>query len=166
MKYVCKRSNGVAILITATLVTAILVFVALTSFGVWIRGIWELLAMIFAVAVIQVSQKHLFSSFEYILDPEDEIIYRNRITVIRVAGQKRTSLFTLGLGKLVAVVPYKDRKKLKEEYGTPKAKYSYCTDILPKESCILVFGDAEEAVFVRIQCDKEFVLGIEKRMGV
>ena len=60
----------------------------------------------------------------------------------------------------------KDRKKLKEEDGTPKAKYSYCTDILPKESCILVFGDAEEAVFVRIQCDKEFVLGIEKRMGV
>lgn len=166
MKYVCNRKNGVAVLITATLVTITLVFVALSSFGIWIRGIWETLAMIFAVAAIQVSQKHLFSSFEYITDPEDEIIYRNRITVIKVAGRNRTSLFTLGLKNLSAVVPYKDRKKLKKEYGAPKARYSYCTDIFPRESYILVFENGGDTVFVRIQCDSQFICGIERRMGV
>ena len=166
MKYICKRNNAVAVLLSASLVTAILVFISLASFGIWIRGIWETAAMIFAVAAIQISQKHLFSYFEYITDPDDEMIYRNRITVIRVAGKNRTSLFTLGLKNLSAVVPYKERKKLKEEYGTPKARYSYCTDIFPKESYILVFENNGEAVFMRIECDKDFISEIEKRMGV
>jgi hypothetical protein len=39
-------------------------------------------------------------------------------------------------------------------------------DILPKESYILVFENNGEAVFVRIECDKDFVSEIEKRMGV
>ncbi len=166
MKFICKRNNGVAILITATLVTIILVLISLTSFDVWIRGIWETAAMILAVAVIQISQRHLFSSYEYIIDPEDEIIYRNRITVIRVAGSKRTSLFTLGLGTLCAVVPYKERKKLKKEYGSPKVRYSYCTDILPGESYVLVFDSEGETAFVRIQCDNNYAAELQKRMGV
>ena len=166
MKYICKRSNGVVIIVTATLVTAILGFVTLASFGVLFRGIWEIAAMILGVAAIQVSQKHLFSYYEYITDPDDELLHRNRITVIRVAGRNRTSLFTLSLKGLVAVVPYKDRKKLKKEYGIPKARYSYCTDILPKESYILVFENGDESAFVRVQCDKDFAEMLENRMGV
>jgi hypothetical protein len=166
MNYVCKRKNALAVLLSATLVTVILVFIFLAAFGIWIRGIWETAAMILAVAAIQISQKHIFSYFEFIIDPHDEIIYRNRITVVRIAGRNRTSVFTLSLKNLCAVVPYKDRKKLKEEYGTPKSRYSYCMDILPKESYILVFENNGEAVFVRIECDKDFVSEIEKRMGV
>ena len=166
MKHICKRNNGVAILVTATLVTLILVFVALASFDVWIRGIWEISAMLLGVVAIQISQKHLFSSYEYIIDPSDEIIYRNRITVIRVAGQKRTSLFTLGLASLCAVEPYRERKKLKKEFNCPKVRYSYCTDILPKESYVLVFENDGETAFVRIQCDNDFASELQKRMGV
>ena len=166
MKYVCKRENGAAVLICASLVVGILVTVTLASFNVWIRGIWELAAMLLAVAAIQVSQRNIFSSYEYIVDPDDELIYRNRITVIRTAGEKRTSLFTLGLNSLVAVIPYEDRKKLKKEYARPKSRYSYCTDIFPKESFILVFENDGESAFVRLQCGKCFAKELEKRMGV
>lgn len=166
MKYVCVRKNKVAVLVCGTLIVLVLAAVTLASLGVWIRGIFEAVAMLLGVAAIQVAQRYMFSSYEFVLDPDDELINRNRLTVIRVAGQNRTSLVTLPMSSLIAVKPYVKRKKLKEEIGGITASYSFCTDMLPSESYILVFDFGGENTVLRLQCDKKFASELEKRMGV
>ena len=106
MKYVCVRKNKVALLVSGTLVAVVLAAVTLASLGIWYRGVFEMAAMVVGVAAIQVSQRYLFSSYEFIIDPDDALLRHNRLTVIRVAGKNKTSLVTLPLTSLVAVKPY------------------------------------------------------------
>lgn len=165
MKYVCVRKNGVAALVCGTLSILVVAFVLLASFGVWIRGVLELAAMLIAVADIQISQRYLFSSYELILDPEEELLTRNRLTVIRVSGKNRTSLLTLPLTSLVGVEPYIKRKKLKERIGSVGKRYSFCTDMLPKKSYLLIFDFNDENTVIRVECDEAFASELEKRMA-
>ena len=166
MKYVCVRKNKVAALVCGTLLVAVIVFVALSSLGVWIRGIFETAAMLVGVAAIQVGQRYMFSSYEFIVDPDDELTSRNRLTVVRVAGNNRTSLVTLPLSSLVAVKPYVKMKKLKAEIGRVSTSYSFCSDMKPEESYLLVFNFNQKNTVLRLQCDKAFASELEKGMGV
>lgn len=165
MKYIAKRKNTAGIFLACTLGMIILVLVTLISFNVPFRSIFELCAMFAAVGLIQICQRHIFSSYEYILDSSDELLSHNRITVVKVVGKKRTSLFTLKLALLTAVEPYSSKKKLKKKYGKKASFYNFAVDISPKESYLLIFEHDGEASILRLQCDAEFKNELENRAG-
>lgn len=166
MKYVSLSKNKYAALF-ATLFSALtVIFIFLSTLGLFFRGIFEALALASAVAVIQIVQRYLMTYYEYILDPADELITYNRLTVIQIIGKRRTSVYTVPLATLTEALPYKKMKTVEKEYGKIGKKLSFCTDMFPKESCLLVFEDGNELILLRLQCGAEFLSEIEKRKGV
>ncbi|MBQ7779560.1 MAG: hypothetical protein IJ404_03610 [Clostridia bacterium] len=166
MKYVSLSKNKYAALF-ATLFSALtIVFIFLSTLGLLFRGIFEALALASAVAVIQIVQRYLMTYYEYILDPSDELLTYNRLTVIQVTGKRRTSIYTVPLATLTEAIPYKKMKTVEKEYGKIGKKMSFCTDMFPKESCLLIFEDGNELTLLRLQCGTEFLSEIEKRKGV
>ncbi len=166
MKYVSVRKNKASVFLIATFIVLALSFFALSRIDPWVKGIFELLMLIFLLAAIQISQKYLFSGYEYILDREDELTFYNRITVIRTVGKSRTSVFTLPLSSASGIIPYKKTKKVRKEYGKIGAKISFCPDIFPKESYLLLFENNDKLTLMRIECDRAFADEIEKRIGI
>lgn len=166
MKYVSLSKNKYAALF-ATLFSALtVIFIFLSTLGLLFRGIFEALALASAVAVIQIVQRYLMTYYEYILDPADELITYNRLTVIQIIGKRRTSVYTVPLANLSATIPYKKMKTVEKEYGKIGKKLSFCTDMFPKESCLLIFEDGNELILLRLQCGAEFLSEIEERKGV
>ena len=166
MKYVSVRKNSAAAFLTATFAVLALSSFAVSTTGWWIRSVFELISLVFIVVAIQISQKHLLSGYEYILDLEHELTLYNRLTVIRTVGKRRTSLFTVPLSSLSHIIPYKRMRRVEKEYGKIGTKLSFCSDIFPKESYLLVFEDENELTLVRLQCDPAFAEQIEKRIGI
>lgn len=166
MKYVSVRKNKASAFLSATFIVLALSFFALSRIDLWDKSIFELLMLIFLLAAIQISQRYLFSGYEYILDREDELTVYNRLTVIRTVGKRRTALFTVPLSSLSHIIPYKKMRKVKKEYGKIGTKLSFCPDIFPKESYLLVFEDGDQLTLVRIECNSAFADEIEKRLGI
>ncbi|MBO5040307.1 MAG: hypothetical protein J6D09_04330 [Clostridia bacterium] len=166
MKYVSLSKNKYAALF-ATLFSALtVVFIFLSTLGLLFRGIFEAFALAGAVTVIQIVQRYLMTYYEYILDPADELLTYNRLTVIQVVGKRRTSVYTVPLANLSAVIPYKKMKTVEKEYGKVGKKMSFCPDMFPKESCLLIFEDGNELTLLRLQCGGDFMSAIEERRGV
>ena len=166
MKYTSTSKNKYAVLF-ATLFSALtVIFLVIATLNFFIRGIFEVLALACAVTVIQIAQKNLMSYYEYILDPSDELTTYNRLTVIQVVGKRRTSLFTAPLSNLTEVIPYKKMKLIEKEYGRIGKKMSFCPDIFPKESILLVFEEGEELSILRLQCGSEFMTALSERKGI
>ena len=165
MKYVCKGQNGAAKLLTVTFGILALASVTLSAMEIGFKSIFELLTVVFIVAAVQIAQKNILAEYEYILDSEEDLLMYNRITVVRIVGKRRTSLFTLPLSSLKTVVPYKKMRKIEKEMGVKAKKYSFCIDVFPRESAVMVFDYDGEAVLVRLQCDGVFRKEIEKRAG-
>lgn len=169
MKYVCKRENALAFVICAG--TTFIAF-GLAALGIVFEGlfrVFELISMLLLFYTAGLFQKHVISSYEYILDGEDELLSYNRITVVRAASQKKTSLVCTSLKFLTYALPEKDakglKKELKKKYGKIKI-LSFCTDIRPKNRAVLVFEYENECVLMRLQCGEDFISEIEKRAGV
>ncbi len=165
MKYTSTSKNKYAALFATLFGVLTVVFLVISTLGFFIRGIFELLALACAVTVIQIAQRYLMSYYEYILDPADELLTYNRLTVIHVVGQRRTSLYTVPLAGLKDVIPYKKMRKVEKEYGKIGKKMSFCPDMFPKESCLLIFEDGDELVILRLQCDVRFMFVLEERKG-
>lgn len=165
MKYICKSQNGVARLLCATFGILAALCVSLALLDVWYRSVFELFAMAFIVAAIQIAQRNILSSYEYILDPDADLLKYNRLTVIRTVGNRRGSVYTVPLSSLSRVVPYKRMRKIEKEIGKQAKKHSFCADIFPKESVVLIFEYEGEAVLIRLQCGEEFKRELEKRAG-
>ncbi len=166
MKYVSVRKNKAAAFLIATFIVLALSSFALSRIDLWDKHIFELLMLIFLLAAIQISQKHLFSGYEYILDREDELTFYNRITVVRTVGKRRASVFTLPLSSVSNIIPYKKTRKVRKEYGKIGIKMSFCPDLFPKESYLIVFENNDKLTLVRIECDRAFADEIEKRLGI
>ena len=166
MKYVSVRKNKASACLVATLIVFALSSFAISRIDLWAKSMFELLMLIFLMAAIQISQRYLFSGYEYILDREDELTSYNRITVVRTVGKNRTSVFTLPLSSVSYVIPYKKARKIQKEYGRIGAKISFCPDIFPKESYQLVFENNDRLTLTRIECDSAFASEIEKRLGI
>lgn len=166
MKNVSVRKNKASVFLIATFIVLALSFFALSRIDLWVKSIFELPVLIFLLAAIQISQKYLFSGYEYILDREDELTSYNRITIVRTVGKNRTSVFTLPLSAVSGIIPYKKTRKVKKEYGKIDAKISFCPDIFPKESYLLVFENNDKLTLMRIECDSAFADEIEKRLGI
>lgn len=166
MKYVSVRKNGISLFLCLMFSVLAFASLGLSMGGVWIKSIWQLSAMICAVVAIQIAQKHLLSSYEYILDPSDELLTHNRLTVIRTVGKNRSSLYTVPLSSLTSVIPYKKMRKVEKEYGKIGKKFSFCSDIHPKESCLLIFEDSDELTIIRLQCDEAFMNALSDRRGI
>lgn len=169
MKYVSKRENALAFVICVG--TTFIAFI-LAALGIVFKEylrLFELASMLMLFFTISIFQKHVISSYEYILDSEDELVFYNRITVIRAAAKKKTSLVCTSLKFLTNALPEKEAKSLKKElkkkYGKIKT-LSFCTDIKGKKRAILVFEYENECVLMRLQCDGDFISEIEKRAGV
>ncbi len=165
MKYVCKGQNGVAKLLTATFGILAVLCVSFALADIWYKSIFELLAMAFTVTAIQIAQRNILSQYEYILDCDADLLKYNRLTVIRIVGKRRTSIYTIPLSSLKSVVPYKRMGKIEKEMGKKAKKHSFCADIFPKESVVLIFEYDGEAVLIRLQCGEEFKKELEKRAG-
>ncbi len=166
MKYVSISKNKNAVLFATLFGVLTAIFLVISVLDFFMRGIFEVLALSCAVVVIQIAQRYLMSYYEYILDPTDELISYNRLTVIQVVGKRKTSLYTAPLSNLSEVIPYKKMKKVEKEYGKIGKKLSFCPDIFPKESCLLIFEDGNELTILRLQCGAEFMSAIGERKGV
>ena len=166
MKYVSLSKNKYAVIFATLFGALTAVFLIIATLNFFIRGIFEVLALASAVTVIQIVQKHLLSYYEYILDPSDEMLTYNRLTVIQVVGNRRTSLFTAPLSTMTEVMPYKKMKLIEKEYGKIGKKMSFCPDMFPKESLVLIFEDGEELSILRLQCGADFLSALSERKGI
>ena len=165
MKYVSVSKNKYAALFATLFGVLTVVFLVISTLNLFIRGIFELLALSCAVTVIQIAQRYLMSYYEYILDPSDELLTYNRLTVIQVVGKRRTSIYTAPLSNLSDAIPYKKMKIVEKEYGKIGKKMSFCPDMFPKESILLIFEDGEELAILRLQCGSDFMSALNERKG-
>ena len=166
MTYVCLRQRATAKVCCLLLFAAALLTGIFSSLELGPKGIWQILMVASLVAIIQISQRYLLSGYEYILDPMEEILLHNRITVIRTQGKRRTSIFTVPLKNLTAVISYVKYKKLKEEYGEISERMNFCADMFPSESYLLLFEVNDKISAVRLQCGADFAEELKKRAGV
>ena len=166
MKYVSVSKNKYAVMFATLFSVLTVAFLVVSALDLLFRGIFEVIALACAVTVIQIAQKYLMSYYEYILDPSDELLDYNRLTVIQVVGKRRTSIYTAPLSCLTAVMPYKKMKTVEKEYGKIGKRMSFCPDMFPKESCLLVFEDGDELAILRLQCGAEFMSALNERKGV
>ncbi len=166
MTYFSKSKGTTAKVICVVLFVIIFVCGVFSALGIGMKGLFQIIMFASAVAIIQISQKYIMSSLEYILDPYEEITVRNRLTVIKTVGKKRTPLTMLGLVNLTDVIPYKKPSELVSEYGEISQKVSFCTDIFPKESYLLMFEVNGKLTSVRLECDAKFADELKKRAGV
>jgi hypothetical protein len=166
MKYVSLSKNKYAALFATIFSALTVVSIYLSTLGPFFGGIFGVLTLAGAVTVIQIVQRYLMTYYEYILDPADELLTYNRLTVIQVVGKRRTSVYTVPLAGLSAAIPYKKMKTVEKEYGKVGKKLSFCPDMFPKESCLLVFEDGSDLTLLRLQCGVEFTSAIEERKGI
>lgn len=155
---------------TATVAAALLLFAALLcgsfgALGIGFRALWQLLMLICLVAVIQIGQRYLLSGYDYILDPDEDLLRYNRLTIVRTVGKRRTSVYTVPLRSLVAVIPYRKTKKVVEEYGRLSVRMSFCPDMFPRDSQLLLFETNGELTLLRLQCDEAFAEALRARSG-
>lgn len=166
MIYRSERKKG-----TATVLAVMLLFIAavcgcFSALGWGLKGVWQILMLLCVVTVIQIGQRYLLSGYEYIVDPLDELLSYNRLTVIRTVGQRRTSVFTEPLGGLTQVIPYCKTKAFIAAYGRPVRRMDFCPDLFPRESYLLLFEVNGELSTVRLQCDAAFAEALRERAGV
>jgi hypothetical protein len=166
MKYCAKRNKGTATVLAVMLLILAAVCACFSSLGWGWTGIWQILTLISVVTVIQLGQRYILSGYEYIVDPLEELLSYNRLTVIRTVGGRRTSVFAEPLGGLVGVIPYRKTNALIAEYGRPVKRMDFCPDLFPSESYLLLFEVNGALSVVRLQCDATFAEELTKRMGV
>lgn len=166
MTYIAKRQNNKAIALALTLTVGVLTSAVLSAIGYGWRAGWQLLTMLLLVAIIQIAQRYFLSCYEYILDAEEELYRYNRLTVVQVVGRRRHSVFTVPLASLVAVIPYRGTRALTDEYGAVKVRMSFCTDLRPRESYLLLFENNGSQTVIRLQCDAKFAEKLRERAGL
>lgn len=165
MKYTAVRQRKTASVVAGLLLLAALLCGSFGSLGFGLRAVWQLLMMICLVAVIQIGQKYLLSGYDYILDADEDLLRYNRLTIVRTVGKRRYSVFTLPLASLTQVIPYRKTKALIAEYGRPTTRMSFCADMLPRESYLLLFEVDHTLSVIRIQCDASFAEALRSRAG-
>ncbi len=166
MRYFALRKKNTAAVLTGLLFAAAAATALLAAFGVGWKGVWHILTAAALVTAIQLSQRYLLTGYEYILDPEDERLFRNRLTVIRAAGPRRTSVFSVPLGTMTAAVPYRKKKDLEKEFGTVSERMDFCPDLFPDESYWLLFEVNGVQTAVRLQCGTDFVRELKRCAGL
>jgi len=166
MIYRSVRKKRTAVVLAVMLLVIATACGCFSSFGWGWTGVWQILMLAGIVAVIQVGQRYLLSGYEYIVDPLEDLLSYNRLTVIRTVGERRTSVFIEPLGGLVGVIPYRKTKALTAEYGRPVRRMDFCPDLFPAESYLLLFEVNGELSVVRLQCDAAFAEELRKRQGV
>jgi histone acetyltransferase (RNA polymerase elongator complex component) len=93
-------------------------------------------------------------------------VYVKKGNVSKAVGQKKTSLYTAPLSNLTEVIPYKKMRAVEKEYGKIGKKMSFCPDMFPKESILLVFEDGDELTILRLQCGSDFMSALKERKGI
>ncbi len=166
MIYHSERKKKSAFLLAMLLLLVAVVCGVFSGLGLGWKSLWQILMMAALVAMIQITQRYLLSGYEYILDPTEDILTYNRLTVIRTVGQRRTSVFTVPLASLTEVIPYCKTERLKEEYGIPSQRMNFCPDLFPHDSYLLLFEDNGDLMVVRLQCDSAFAEELKKRKMV
>lgn len=166
MIYLAKRQNGKALFLMLLLSAGILLCAAFSLMGLPFRPLWQGGMMLFLVLLIQLGQRYLFCRYEYILDPEEELLLHNRLTVVQVLRGRRRILYTVPLTTLTDVIPCGKRKTVVAKYGTVKAWVNLCADLRPKISYRLLWEDNDALVAVRLQCDEAFAEKLRERAGL
>lgn len=166
MTYICTCRKSTAKTICTLLFISATVFAVFSALKIGYRGIWEMLLAASGIGIIQISQKYLLAGYEYILDPEESLSVRNRMTVIKVQGKKRISLIQLNLKNLTEVIPYTKLSVIKENYGNISEKMSFCADMFPKNTYLMLFEVNGKLSVVRIQCEKEFADILNQIAGI
>lgn len=165
MKYTAVRQRKTASVLAGLLLVTALLCGSFGALGFGLRAVWQLLMMLCLVAVIQIGQRYLLSGYDYILDADEDLLHHNRLTIVRTVGKRRYSVFTLPLRSLTKVIPYCKTKALTAEYGRPTTRMSFCADMFPRESYLLLFEVNDTLSVIRIQCDSAFAEVLRSRAG-
>ena len=166
MTYFSTRTKATATVLTVILFITAGVCACLERLNLGYNGLFSVLMMASLVAMIQIAQRYLLSGYEYILDPEEDLLRYNRLTVIRIVGKRRTSLFTIPLASLTRVIPYRKNRKVQEEFGKVTSRMDFSADLFPPESYLLFFEIHGELTTVRLQCDATFAEELMRRAGI
>ena len=166
MRYHSVRKKATATVGAIILLLLIIVCGGASALGWGKAEFWQMMMLAFAWMFILVVQRYLSASYEYILDPLEDILSYNRLTVIRIMGKRRRSVLVQPLGELVRVIPYCKTKALVTEYGRPIKRLNLCPDVFPEESYLLLFEINGELMTVRLQCDAPFAKALRERAGV
>jgi len=166
MIYLSTRKRKTAAVIAALLFAIAALCGVFSGLGWGWKSVWQILMMAALVAMLQITQRYLLSGYEYLLDPLEDVLIYNRLTVVRTVGKRRTSVFTVPLSTLTEVIPYRKIKALREEYGAPSQRMDFCPDLFPPESYLLLFEVNGEMTAVRLQCDAAFAEELKKRAMV
>lgn len=166
MRYFATRKKHTATVLALLLLAAAFIFSCLAALPVGWKGLFQVLTLASLVAMIQIAQRYLLSGYEYILDPSEELLTYNRLTVIRVVGQRRTSVFMTPLSSLTQVIPYRKLSEVKKEFGCIGTRMDFSADLLPPVSYLLLFEVHGEQSLVRLQCDETFAEALRERAGI
>lgn len=166
MTYVAVRQNGKALAVTLLLTAGIPLCVFLSLSVVPLRPLWQSAAMLLTIATLQLSQRYLSCCFEYHLDAEEELPFRNRLTVVQVTRRRRRILCTVPLTAVCDVLPYAERKSAVSRYGKIKAQVNLCPDLRPAVSYLLLWEENGVFSALRLQCDAVFAQKLRERIGL
>ena len=166
MTYFSKRTKATATVLTVILFITAGICACLARLDFGYNGLFWVLTMAALVAMIQIAQRYLLAGYEYFLDPEEDLFRHNRLTVIRIVGNRRTSLFTTPLASLTRVIPYRKNRKVQAEFGKVSARMDFSADLFPAESYLLFFEIYGELTTVRLQCDAAFAEELTRRAGI
>lgn len=166
MIYFSKPTKKTLVWISVLCLLLILTFSVFASLDLFGLPIWRAAAVLFVFLLIALCYRYLVTGYQYILDPPEELLSLNRLTVLRVLGRQKQQCLTVSLGDLRQIVPYCRRRAFVKRYQKPKEYLSMTPDIFPRRSYLLLFGEREELRVLRIQCDESFASEIAARAGV
>ena len=157
-----RNRKGAKVICVLLFVAAALCAVCSSLEILW-KPMWQILMLGCIVAVIEITVRYIMSDYEYILDPDDELLQHNRITVIYIQGKKRCSVAEMSLYDLVEIKKHQKFAVYKEKYGSNIKKYNFSSDLFPRLTYDLIFDDNGEHTLIRLQCDENFVEELKKR---
>ncbi len=166
MIYSAVRDRFFAKLICLILFGAAAGCAVCSSLNIFINAVWQVMLFASLVGVIEITVRYIMTEYQYIIDPTEELLIHNRLTVISIIGKRRCTLFKASLGDLAEIRPHRPYRELKREIGTAKARMNFCPDLRPRESYDLIFEADNELNVVRLQCNERFVEELKKRLSV
>ncbi len=166
MIYSAGRDSLPAKIICILLFGVMIASAVLSSLGIFINAVWQLLLFASLVAVIEITVRYIMTDYQYIIDPQEELLSHNRLTVVSIIGKRRCNLFSGELCELSEVRVHRPYREIKAELGAVKTRASFCPDLKPKESYDLIFEHNDEISIIRLQCNERFVSELKKRLGV
>ncbi|MDD6800450.1 MAG: hypothetical protein PUE85_08575 [Firmicutes bacterium] len=165
MTYIPERNNRAAVVIISVLFAVAAGCFVATGF-LTPKAVYQICLIVCLTLGIQLTQRYLLTSYEYMLNDENELAEHNDIVVIKKQGKKSTVLCNLSLNYAVLVSRDASVKELESKYGPIGVRFSFCPDLFPKKPYGLLIGFDGKKAWLKLQCDEKFAGEISRRIGL